>query len=66
MNFKGEDKPICRICNSSNMIILPIGKYAEFFQARVNVRKDKFLYYSKMVFKNKSFFFLIRINFYII
>jgi SAM-dependent methyltransferase len=35
----------CRVCGSSDIKALPIGKYAEFFSLRVDTRKDDFLVY---------------------
>lgn len=38
----------CRVCGSSNLSVLPIGRYAAFFRLRVDTTKDTFQLFSKL------------------
>jgi len=38
---------VCRVCGSSNIKVLPIGRYAEFFSLRVDTRKDDSVVYAR-------------------
>lgn len=38
---------MCRICGSNDLLLLPVGQYAEFFRFRVDTTQDKDLLFSR-------------------